>query len=486
MDPNADARADPMIRKQRQWTGKKRSPAVIAVILGAGVAVAAAGPETVETAPPAAPAREITARFHVPDEQARRLIETLLAENPGTSSAWSRSRSDLERVDQARSLPDPRLGYTYFASPPETRVGPQDHKLELSQSVPWGGKRRLQAERAASLAAGASWEAEDLERRLVAQLKRAYFEAAYLQEALTVNEEEQELLRRFERIALTRYSTGEGIQQSVVRVQTEISRLDDRRSDLQERLEAVERRLSGLVGRPEQTLVLGPIELALPEARHDLDRLEQAAVSEHPRVQAVEQRVEADRLWAERRELESRPDFRFGLGYILVDERDDLAGVLNPPEDNGKDVLALTVGINIPLHRKRIRAGVAEARESGRANEELLEAVRDRLRVDVQEAMLRTDSLDERARLYREVIIPQANESLASAEAAYTTNRLGFLDLLDAQRVLFQSRLAYHRLVTDLWIALTDLELAAGKPLPGEEAPLVQNQEIDRTSGSSS
>jgi outer membrane protein TolC len=456
----------------------------IAVLIGTGVATTAS--ETAETGPPAPSVREIADRFHVPDEQARRLIETLLAENPRASSAWSRSRSSAERVPQARSLPDPRLGYTYFASPPETRTGPQTHRLEFSQGLPWGGKRRLEAARAESLAAGVSWEAVDFERTLVADLKRAYFEAAYLQEAITVNDEERELLRRFEKIALTRYSTGEGIQQSVVKVQTEISRLDDRRTDLKERLNSVERRLSGLIGRPQGPLELLPIELSLPEPRDDRDRLEKLAVSEHPRIHAVEQRVEADRYLAERRELESRPDFRVGLGYIVVDDRDDVAGIVNPPEDNGKDVVALTAGINIPLYRKRIRAGVAEAHESRRANEELLHAVRDRLRVDIQEAMLRIDSLGERGRLFSEVIIPQAEESLASAEAAYTTNRLGFLDLLDAQRVLFQSRLAYHRLVADLWIALADLELAVGKPQPAEEAAGVQRRENDRTSGSSS
>ena len=359
-----------------------------------------------------------------------------------------------------------QLGYTYFASTPETRVGPQVHGLELSQGIPWGGKRRLQAEREESLASGATWEASDLERRLVADLKRAYFEVAYLQEALTINSEEQELLRRFESIALKRYSTGEGIQQSVVKVQTEISRLDDRRTNLQQRLDSLARRLSELIGHPDDPLNLGPIDLSLPEIRDEREKLEQAAVSDHPRVHAVEQRVDADLLWTKRRELEARPDFRFGLGYVFVNDRDDPAGVLMPPNDNGKDVLAVTVGINIPLYRKRIRSGIAEARESQRANEELLAAVRNRLRYDVQEALLRLDSLDERGRLYRDVIVPQAEESLASAEAAYTTNRLGFLDLLDAQRILFQSRLAYHRLVSDLWIALADLELAVGKPVP--------------------
>jgi cobalt-zinc-cadmium efflux system outer membrane protein len=96
----------------------------------------------------------------------------------------------------------------------------------------------------------------------------------------------------------------------------------------------------------------------------------------------------------------------------------------------------------------------------------MLESVRDRLRFEIQEGRLRAESLAERARLFRDVIIPQAEESLASAEAAYAADRLGFLDLLDAQRTLFRSRLSYHQLVSDLWVALADLERSAGEPYP--------------------
>ena len=153
-------------------------------------------------------------------------------------------------------------------------------------------------------------------------------------------------------------------------------------------------------------------------------------------------------------------------------DREDQAGVLVPPEDNGKDIVAFSVGITIPLFRKRIRAGVAEAQESERANTALLRAVRDQLRFDVQDALLRADSLFERAELYRDVIIPQAEESLASAEAAYATDHLGFIDLLDAERILFQSRLSYHRLISDLWIVHADLEQAvAGGRVPTTDRP---------------
>ncbi len=409
---------------------------------------------------------DATPDFHASDLQVQDLIGILLDENPEILSARALSQSLFERVPQVRSLRDPQLTYAYFASTPETRVGPQVQTLELSQGIPWKGKRRLQAERAEHTAVSSVWQVRDLERALIAELKRAYYEASYLEEALTVNGEERNLLRKFESIALKRYATGEGIQQSVVKVQTDITRLDDQETALRERLDAVLRRIAELLGRPDSTLMLQPIILKVLDIEYDRADLEEAAVRAHPRVRAAEEQIVADETWSRRRALESRPDFRFGVGYTQVDKREDPAGILIPPEDNGQDILAVTFGINIPIYRKRIRAGIAEAEQSLHSNQNRLSTDQNRLRYFVQEAILRLESLGERSRLFEEVLIPQAEESLASAEAAYTTNRVGFLDLLDAERVLFEVRLAYHRLVSDYWMALSDVEFATGQPFP--------------------
>ena len=404
--------------------------------------------------------------FHASDPQLAELATVLLEENPEIRSARSRWRAKLEQVPQASSLPDPRITYRYFAETPETRVGPQKHGLELSQGVPWFGKRSLQAERAQYLVSGVGWNVVDLERALVAALKRSYFEVAYLREALAVNAEEAALLRRFESIALVRYSTGQGFQQSVIKVQTDISRLGDQATSLRQRLDAALRRIGQLIGREETSLTSRRIPLDLVEAHYDRGQLEDEALRDHPDVRALGERINADGSRLRRSRLDSRPDFRFGLGYVAVGDREDSAGLLMPPEDNGQDIFALTVSVNLPIYRRKIRAGIAEAEHSLQSNEHLLQQARDRLRFEIRESLLRLESLDERTRLYTAVIIPQAEESLGSAEAAYSTNRLDFLDLLDAERILFQVRLTYCRLLADYWIALADVELALGRSFP--------------------
>jgi outer membrane protein TolC len=420
--------------------------------------------------PSEAVAASVAPAFHAVDPQLAELIAALLETNPQARSARAFARSRHERAPQEKALPDPSVTYRYFAESPETRVGPQRHGLEISQGIPWFGKRVLQEERAMHEAAGVDWRVRDLERDLVAELKRDYFEAAYIQEALAVNSQETQLLRRFERIALTRYSTGEGIQQSVIKVQTDISRLADQGTALRQRLDAVTRRIARLTGDSGSKLALDSISLSLVDLDYDAAVLEHDSIRDHPSVRVAQEKIQADSAWLRRRQLDSRPDFRFGVGYVEVGDREDVAGLLSPPADNGEDVWALTVGINVPLFRKRIRSGVTEARASLQSHERLLESTRDELKYTVQESILRLESIHQRARLYRDVIVPQAEQALASAEAAYTTNRQSFLDLLDAERVLFQVRLTYHRLLADHWIAIADLERGLGRGFPAERS----------------
>ncbi len=416
------------------------------------------------------PTLSVEQDFHAVDGQLVELIDKLLCDNPAVHAARDRWAAGVEGVEQARALPDPQLTYRLFLEQPETRVGPQRHGLEFSQRVPWPGKRSLQARRAELASTTAAWNARDLEGELVAELKSTYFEAAYLQEALAVNADEVTMLRRFERIALTRYSTGEGIQQNVVKVQTDISRLAATRVSIRRQLDTVTRRIARLIGRSEEPMALRPISLHLGSVDYDARQLVQDSVEAHPRIMAALEGVEADRTRVRRRRLDARPDWRFGVGYTDVARRDDPQGILVPPEDNGKDVWAVTVSVNLPVHRKRIRAGIAEAENVAKSGRGDLEAERDTLRFRVQESLLRLQSAGQTARLYAEVIIPQAQESLASAESAYTTNRQEFLDLLDAERVLFRARLTYSRLLSDYWKALADIELGVGRKFPEERA----------------
>ena len=61
------------------------------------------------------------------------LIEAAL-NNPGLEAVFNHWKAALERVPQAKTLPDPRFSYRYFIQEIETRVGPQRQAFEISHS----------------------------------------------------------------------------------------------------------------------------------------------------------------------------------------------------------------------------------------------------------------------------------------------------------------------------------------------------------------
>ena len=66
--------------------------------------------------------------------------------NPALKAAFEQWKGDLERVDQVRAYPDPRLSFAYYFRPVETRVGPQRMRASLTQTFPWFGKLSLRGD----------------------------------------------------------------------------------------------------------------------------------------------------------------------------------------------------------------------------------------------------------------------------------------------------------------------------------------------------
>jgi outer membrane protein TolC len=75
------------------------------------------------------------------------------------------------------------------------------------------------------------------------------------------------------------------------------------------------------------------------------------------------------------------------------------------------------------------------------------------------------ESRRERARLFKEGIIPQAKASLDSSIAGYQVNKVDFLMLLNSQITLFNYEMEYYKAVTEHEIKLAELEEVAGGDL---------------------
>lgn len=404
------------------------------------------------------------------------LIEDALERSPQVRAAFSHYQAARARIPQAAALPDPMLSVTQHARTPETRVGPQTTVLSLSQRFPWFGKLSDQGKMAAKRAAVQAEMYEATRAEIVRQLKLAYFDLSYVDRALEITEAETDLLDHYETLAQARYSQGAGLQQSVIKLQAEITRLLHRTRELERRRIDAEAMVNTLRNRaPEEPVAVGEIGSPPPVETND-DALYALSREHRPEVQAAFLQIESEEKAVHLARRQYYPDFTVGAAWGNVLGRRDEAGRMNPPQGNGKDVYSVTVGVNLPIFRAKYDAGVHEASERFAASREAYRGLVDQVELSVRTISFRIRTLQEQAALFERTLIPQAEQALKSAETGYSTGLSGVLDLLDSERILLEARLGLARLETDHLKALAEMERALGTAFPSASTERQEGQ----------
>ena len=407
-----------------------------------------------------------TPGYYAGETELRSCVDSAIERHPALLASRTNHQAARQRVPQVTALPDPTLNVSQALRSVETRVGSQTGGITLTQSLPWFGARDLRGRVAMSEADAQFHLLQAEEREVIARVKRTFYDIAYLDAALRLLEEERSLLGHYETLARTRYSTGQGLQQAVIRLQAELTRASDRERQLTGQRRTLAANLNTLCARSAETPV-PPIPAIEPPAV-SLDRAHLRDLGERNRqeLRAATALIEAGEDAVELAGMNFRPRFTASLALMNVAGRDP-ADVLGPlPPDEGKNSLSVSLGVSLPVWKESYRAGVEEAGHRLTANRRRFEEAQDAMENAVELALIRIETIKEQLALLETVLIPQSEETLQATETAYETGQVGVLDLLDGERVLLDVLRMRARHVSDFLIALADLERGIGTRVP--------------------
>ncbi len=401
----------------------------------------------------------------VSDVKLRLLLEEVLQRNPRLARLKAEAAAVEQRAPQVKALPNPTATLTWFVMSPETRVGPQRAAINLTQKLPWFGTLKLEEQATLWDAVASRARLEAARVKVVTEARTDYHDLQFLEVERRVVEEDRATLEHYAELSLARYASGVGLDQVVIKIQAEITRTETRLLNLAARRATVVARLNAQRDRPQASpIVVGESGRRQPVAL-DLGELRSRALDRRPEIAAANGMVEAAASRVEKSKKAHSPNVVVGLNYGYVSRRDDQAGRLVPPEDNGQDILGLTGGISVPLWRSSLEAGVEEGVQNRLAAEEGRREVTAVIDGEIGDLVHRIPLLEEQLSLYDGVLIVQAGQSLRSAESAYAAGTATALDLLDAERVLLQVRIAAGRVRSDLDVAYAQLEGVIAGPL---------------------
>lgn len=383
----------------------------------------------------------------------RQALALALLYNPELASfAWE-VRAGEARALQAGLLPNPELELEI-----ENVAGSRERRgfdgaeltLSISQLVELGGKR-LQRTRVAALERDlADWDYETKRLEVLTQVTQAFVEVLGTQERVAVQEElvrlaEQVLRTVAERVRAGKVSPVEETRASVALANGRIPRENARRE-----LEAARQRLVATWGsttpgfeRAEGTLytvaVLPPLELLMQRVAQNPDLARWN--TEMDRRQATLALEETRRL----------PDLTVGGGFRHLRETD-------------ANALVMRLSVPVPLFNRN-QGGILEARyqlakgaEARRAAAVLAQTSLGARYAGLAAALAETTVLHDE-------VLPGAQRTFDAANEGYRQGKFSLLEVLDAQRTLFEARRQYIEVLTSYHKAVAEVERLLGEGL---------------------
>ena len=386
------------------------------------------------------------------------LIEEALQNNPEILAAKKRGEVFKEKVPQSWALEDPMLGLGIVNLPTNFSFRDEDmtmKEISISQKIPFPGKRPLMREMAEKEAEAVSTEIDDRANRVIKEVKTTYFDLSHVYRAKEVTQRNKQIFETLSKIAETRYATGEGIQQDVLKAHVEISRMADDLIMLDQKRVALEAKLNSLLNRVGDVSMGEPEDLMFKSFAFTLDELQKMALDSNPTLKAMKTMIEAKEKAHGLARLDYYPDFTFKFAY---GQRD------NGPEMNRRDMLTGMVEMNIPLFFESKQSHkVAETLADIQTLQAQYRAMKNEVFYMIASMASMLQRTERQLELYKTGIIPQASMQIKSALSAYTVNKIDFMTLLDSQMTLYRYELEYHEALTEYEKNLSSLEAAVGK-----------------------
>jgi outer membrane protein TolC len=369
-------------------------------------------------------------------------------------------RVALKRWDAARksiaseATPDkPRLDIERMYAPSgKTPFNGADEKaLSITQEFPFPTTLYLRGSRA-SKAAEVSEQAYRAKIREVLAKTRTSYAMLYLSfKSRRLLDENIELMRRFAKVAESKFSAGSVSGSDALKAQVELTKMLNMGLVVEQERELASAMLNALMGRSAGEPLGMPRDLELGRLEKAHEELEAMAFAHRPELRQAVLAAELSHTSLSLAKSEFLPDIM--LSYR---SRKD------PMRGRTSDAV---LGLSLPLWFWKPTAMVAEASAEKEMAEAELESARLMTAADLRTAFVRVMAAQRLAESYKTSLLPQAQSALTVAESGYQAGRSSFLDLLDAQRSLLNFKLEYYQYLADYEQRVAELERVIGEEL---------------------
>ncbi len=378
--------------------------------------------------------------------------------NPRITSSKESWKGFIENFRIGKSYPDPQLAITYFPSPIETRLGPQDWNLTLSQAIPFPGRLAQKGKVLEADAAIAKLRLDKSVKTLVRDVTVAFHELAYIQAALEIARANLGVNRQMMEISQNAYARDKALFYDVSKARAQAAQVEYDLLLLQELEQTQKTRINTLLNRTPEAALGRARSLPPREIVFSLDEIYGLALVHQEDILIADETLNRSREAVRLAELSTLPTFKLGLFYAGIGSPD----VAAPPSNAGDDAVGVQFGLNLPLWQgknKSLKLKAQAEKEKARADKtDVVNTLKDR----ISRLWFRLRNSGRLISLYRDELIPQVRAQVETAQTWMDQGEGRMADFLEIQSTAYNFELSLERARADYGQALVKLEQAAG------------------------
>lgn len=440
--------------------------------------------------------------------------------NPELKAYFNEYLASLEKVPQVGALPDPELTMGFFIQPMERFMGNQQADIQLMQMFPWFGMLKTQKDEASKMALAQYEVFQDAKYRLFYQVKNTWYQLYRLEEEIRITEENLEILKQYERLALIRFQsadigTGSGpsnMQQAtsmnsgsstssassmggmsggmtsgtsgkssskggssmgtsssmngggsgmsdVLRVRIQIKELENTLALLEDSRLPIKAEFNQLLNRDINEVVSIADSLSGSVVSWERQALLDSITQNNPMLKMLDAEEEAYEAQKKMARLEGRPMLGAGVNYMPFSPRTE-----NGMPMGGNDMVMPMLRLTIPIYRKKYNALQKEAELKQLAVQQRRENTVNQLTTRWSTALRDLDDATRRTKLYREQT-DLARQTLNLLMTSYATDGRDFEEVLRVQQQLLDYQLKLITSIVDQHVTIAMLENLAATEL---------------------
>lgn len=431
----------------RSWTRVSCIACAIAALAWPGAAMA-----QIESPVPGSAGVAASAKPEPRELTLRDALSLALQRNPELAAFGKERLAAEAAILQAGVLPNPVLEIAgdNLRNARKADAGDRTTSIQIGQLIELGGKRTARIRNAEAGRDLANWDYEAKRIEILSLVAQRFVDVLTAQRREMLAEEALALARQVSDAVAKRVQAGK-----VSPVEETKARLAQGSAEI----ELEQARREGMAARRTLGALWTSHDPRFEKAVGDLDRTlplpsyEQLAerVRDNPELARWMSEIERRRAVVDGEKAKAIPDVTLTAGVTRFSQFDDRAYL---------------VGISVPLPLfNSNHGGILEANRRLEKAADEQRAAESRVLTALSQAYQRLAAIDKEIVTLRSILLPGAQSAFDAATRGYQLGKFGFLDVLDAQRTLFQTRTQNLRALADYQRGVSEIERLLGGPL---------------------